>query len=398
MNITFNRMTDKRFRKDLQIKEGEFGKIMVLLSLGALLLAAGRSSGGALKAPPGMYKDLNNEILGDAIIVRSKQLFIDDYIIEKLDGAEKILNQPTKHSGNPILGAKERLNLYGSVLYDKEEKVFKMWYDIWHEDTKTASLCYATSADGVSWTKPIVNKKDNNNVLSIPKEWGFVGGPGVIKDTLDPDPKRRYKMLYVVKPGGLAKFLAVDSAYSPDGIHWTEEPSNPIITFSDTQPSPYWDAGYGRYVVYLRYGPPNVRAVARIESEDFIHWSPKVTVLPQLKHKLDKPRSTTLYGMRIMPYQGDVNIGLLTAYHGETISKIPEEKELWMDKGDVQLTFSRNGLTWNRVGKNGVITPERYEKETDWMKASEEAAFIPWGRHKVDWDWARYIRFRGPWW
>ena len=72
----------------------------------ALLVIAAISSivsGKSLKAPPRMFKDLNDGILGDAIILRSKQLFIDDYIIEKLDGAEKVLNQPKKHPKNPLL-------------------------------------------------------------------------------------------------------------------------------------------------------------------------------------------------------------------------------------------------------------------------------------------------------
>ncbi|MDP7637335.1 MAG: hypothetical protein QF577_07290, partial [Phycisphaerae bacterium] len=59
--------------------------------------------GKSLKAPPGLFKDLNDEIVGDAIIINGKQLFIDDNIIEELKGAEKILNQPVKHPDNPLL-------------------------------------------------------------------------------------------------------------------------------------------------------------------------------------------------------------------------------------------------------------------------------------------------------
>jgi len=145
----------------------------------------------ALEAPPGMFKDLNVEILGDAIIINGKQLFIDDYIIGELKGAEKVLNQPVKHDNNPVLSAAGRLSLFGSVLYDKEEKVFKMWYELWYKETESAGLGYATSADGVGWTKPIVNEKDSNNMLSVPTKKGFGGGAGIFKDLLDPDPKRR---------------------------------------------------------------------------------------------------------------------------------------------------------------------------------------------------------------
>ena len=47
--------------------------------------------------------------------------------------------------------------------------------------------------------------------------------PGLFRDLTDPDPKRRYKMLYCAKPDGTAKSLCTDAAYSPDGIHWTAE-------------------------------------------------------------------------------------------------------------------------------------------------------------------------------
>ena len=33
-----------------------------------------------------------------------KQLFIDDHVIESLDGVSKKLNQPTKYAANPVLG------------------------------------------------------------------------------------------------------------------------------------------------------------------------------------------------------------------------------------------------------------------------------------------------------
>ena len=100
--------------------------------------------------------------------------------------------------------------------------------------------------------------------------------------------------------------------------------------------------------------------LSRIESEDFVNWSPKVTILwpaptnESHKSKIDRPFNTKHYGMRVMPYER-VYVGLLSTYHGETIQNIPKDK-LWMDKLDVQLTFSRNGLTWQRVGRPAQST------------------------------------------
>ena len=96
-----------------------------------------------------LFKDLNDKLVGDAVILRGRQLFIDDYIIENLEGARKVLNQPVKHPRNPLIVAdkpweKTLLNR-GSVIYDEQEKLFKMWYSVYTADLKDQLLCYATS-------------------------------------------------------------------------------------------------------------------------------------------------------------------------------------------------------------------------------------------------------------
>jgi len=337
-------------------------------------------SGKSLKAPRGMFKDLNDEIVGDAIIINGKQLFIDDYIIEELAGAQKVLNQPVKHPDNPIFA--QETDGYATIIYDEDDKIFKMWYEKWDYKTKNGALHYATSTDGITWRKPVINKQERNNHVFHPQVASFCGA-GVMKDPAGRDPARRYKMLYVAKHDGTAKTLSTNVAYSPDGIHWTADPGNPLITFSDTQACAYWDGRLARYVAYLRFGPPNTRIVSRIESEDFVHWSPKVTVLK--RGRLDAPFATCFYGMRIMPYE-NVYIGLITAYHGETIKPIPKDK-LWMDRKNVHLAFSRNGLTWSRVGHHGAIPDSELSKDRDWKTIAEQAVFIPYGEYKKGWDW-----------
>ena len=69
----------------------------LFLAGSAVLVVSAMTFGGSLQAPPGLFKDLNDEILGDAIILNGKQLFIDDYIIDELSGAEKVMNQTVKH-------------------------------------------------------------------------------------------------------------------------------------------------------------------------------------------------------------------------------------------------------------------------------------------------------------
>ena len=65
-------------------------------------------------------------------IGKTRQLFVDSYIIQSLTEARQVLNQARKHPQNPIL-KKDRpwegnLIQNGAVLYDGDAKLFKMWY------------------------------------------------------------------------------------------------------------------------------------------------------------------------------------------------------------------------------------------------------------------------------
>jgi len=376
---------------------------MLLLAVAAGVFTCSVSFGKSLKAPPGMFKDLNDGILGDAIIINGKQLFIDDYIIGELTGAEKVLNQPVKHAKNPLIvpdqpWEKNGFHSNGTVMYDEQERIFKMWYTLWlpKEQKKGPHIGgygYATSTDGITWQKPQINKKGGQtNRIVPPKTIGFIGS-SVFKDPVTMDPQRRYKMFYNEKPDGTAKTWRTSVAYSPDGIHhWTPDPNLPLIPFSDTQTHAYWDARAGRYVAYLRANAGMGRLISRIESEDFVHWSPKVTVI-RPRGNLDWRFRTVMYGMRIMPYER-VYIGLLSAYQGETIKPIPKEKETWTDKVETQLAFSRNGLTWLRVGKHGAIPHQELSKGHYWKTSDKRPVFIPYGEHKKAWDWGQIYAFQ----
>ena len=372
-------------------------KILFLAGCAAMVIGT-MTFGGSLQAPPGLFKDLNDEIVGDAIMISGKQLFVDDYIIEELKGVQKVLNQPTKHPMNPLLIRDKPWELeepdYTTVMYDEQEKIFKMWYAMNNPKRKLSSeqiLAYATSTDGILWTKPIINKKDKTNIVFHSELPGLLA-PGILKDPVARDPKKLYKMLFSASSDGTDAGLSTNAAYSPDGIHWTDETDNPIAPFNDVQSCPFWDARRGRYVAHLRYGPPNTRICSVIESEDFVHWSPKVTILsPGVKNggweqpKMDIPFGTKHYAMQVIQYE-DVYLGFLWAYHAETIQPIPDDK-LWMDKTNLQLVLSRNGRTWVRVARHGAIPQSEMNDDRDWKKVAEEAVFIPYGEHKKDWEW-----------
>lgn len=124
--------------------------------------------GYGLKAPPGLFKHVNDTTVGGAVILRGIELFIDDRLVESLEGTRRQLNQPVKYEHNPVLVSSHpqegRAPGYGTVHYDAEAKLFKMWYQGWlvTEGTSTGVLCYATSKDGIQWDKPALNNDGTN--------------------------------------------------------------------------------------------------------------------------------------------------------------------------------------------------------------------------------------------
>jgi hypothetical protein len=148
-------------------------------------------------------------------------------------------------------------NFYGTVLHDNG--IFRMWYYACHRgmnpdwppgkkrqvakqadwlleakegyEFAQGPLCYAESDDGISWTKPELNQvlfkgSRANNALDLPHT--IVSGAAVLRDDDDPDPARRYKMIYQFFPDQtdppIEEYGALPSiacAVSADGLQWT---------------------------------------------------------------------------------------------------------------------------------------------------------------------------------
>jgi hypothetical protein len=102
-----------------------------------------------------LFKDLNDDLAGDAVILNGKQLFIDDYIIEETTGARRVLNRGVSFQlAEDRHGKLEAHSTCGSVLYDHKQKLFKLWYIVDSADQKQQRLCYATSMNCIDWNKP----------------------------------------------------------------------------------------------------------------------------------------------------------------------------------------------------------------------------------------------------
>jgi hypothetical protein len=97
---------------------------------------------------------------------RERQFFIDDYLVAAAHNIRRTVHQPHKHEANPLVVPDRpwegrRGSIVGPVLRDPESGQLRMWYRT-HQgrfplaDGRVAkeALLYATSADGIEWTKP----------------------------------------------------------------------------------------------------------------------------------------------------------------------------------------------------------------------------------------------------
>ena len=272
-------------------------------------------------------------------------LFADDYLVEDLEQVWRSLNRPSKHAENPLVKPDSPWEGYlalqpGTVIFDEEERVFKMWYNaLGHERRPEVQdfLCYATSQDGIHWQKPNLGlvefqgSKKNNIIL----KWSF-WTHCVIKDAAESDPERRYKLLYF-QARDRSRF-GIWAAFSPDGKRWTDYPGNPVVpffatgdTFQVTQ-----DPDTQQFILYHKTISRPIRKISRMVSDDFIHWRDSRQVLEPDEYDLP---DTEFYGLSAFPYAGQY-LGMLWIYH--TYSQFM----------DVQLVSSRYGIDWQRsVGR-----------------------------------------------
>jgi len=329
----------------------------------------------------------------------SRFLFLDDCHIGEMRGVVRRAHKAQRHPASPVLVRDRpweavRVQVDSrSVIYDPELRKFRMYYlamssekhypymrlngrDVAGHATPPA---YAESQDGIHWVKPILGQRSFNNVRDtnlFDFNRGMSFGGGVLHDPHDPDPARRYKMLYWdqgnwLLPPGKIEFVnwgwgcivqvkdeagrviqerpyndyGTEVAFSPDGIHWTRPLKDYAWPcYSDGGHSALYDQGLGRYVAFGRFGLTRLadggqfalgRNVARVTSEDFLHWSEPEMVLC-VDHR--DPDSLQINSMPVDLYEG-MYVGLMELF---VLSGADRARPM-------QLACSRDGRHWTRV-------------------------------------------------
>ena len=297
---------------------------------------------------------------------RTKYLLLNNKVIENVKNTKLTVGVVKKHPSNPLFVEdkpwEQRFdNLYGNVIYDEEDELYKCWYSPFvidnsakgmslkerekgydAPDEREMAICYATSKDGIHWEKPNLGLVDfggnkKNNIIWRGKgqggdHWAGPHGAGVFKDVHEKDPNRRYKALF--------KIEELSIGFSKDGLHWDEyQPCEGDVTVAgDTHNNALWAPTLNKYVGITRTWGSMGREVVRVESDDFIHWTKEEVVLKGLDKNLQP------YAMPVF-YYGGVYLGLVAIHNQKT------------DRVHTELTWSPDTKKWYRISPGTPLIP-----------------------------------------
>ncbi|MGH2530894.1 MAG: hypothetical protein ACRDJW_01185 [Thermomicrobiales bacterium] len=322
------------------------------------------------------------------------QLFLDDLVIDRMEDCHRQLHRPTRYADNPVLApdrpwelgpARNGVYLFGgTVLFDEEEQLFRMWYRSSEVAAAEANgpigdvpdggyrSCYAVSQDGLQWEKPnlrMVAYGDVPETNILPPGSGgrrYIRRPNLVKDYDEPDPDRRYKMVYATEVDG--RWL-LEKAFSPDGIRWRMSVGDPVFFPPPLSPLGIlfgWDPRLGQYVHFHRQMTPGIpsdvdgrrvraeAALMRSTSSNFEDWGDTEEVLRR-DEQIDPPLwdfgHAGLLGAIL--YTDDLYIGFLDTCTPHDVADVPDN--LWgiyqHDHAEhrTELVISRDGRRWTRV-------------------------------------------------
>ena len=378
-----------------------------------------------------VYKDVGTK----------RQLFIDNDVIAVVKNVTRRQHTPAKHPDNPVIKRDKpweaatyfRTSCF-NVIRDPADGLFRCWYEDFYgyfgyQDqgpTLHERNFFAQSEDGLNWEKPalgkqIIDGRDTNAIFPHSEDEMFCT-TSVMLDDRDPDPDRRYKMVYfhrLMDPnrpkdnprrdaGGLCM------AFSPNGTDWTPYEGNPIspIWLGDVEILTF-DPFEEKYVIYGRYGghpamsahpefetwfapiwpgkPEGVwgtrRRIYRIESDDLFHWSDPVLAFdPGDEDNLDDGH----YGF--VPWCADeMHLGILNVLHQVDNTM------------DMYLLNSRDGIHWNRMLDHRPLVPRGDAGSYDQFMAETpsqpfmvgDELWIYYGGTSVHHDWWIYGKEQG---
>jgi hypothetical protein len=309
----------------------------------------------------------------DVIDIGSRrELFVDRFLIERLQGVELRAQQPIEKGtvlplDRPWKGA---FSGYFTVIHEPGR--FRRYYccvpAAGGDGNPSESTCYAESTHGIHWNKPdigsfaVMGTRKNNVILAQQPPFSHNFTPFL--DTRQGVPAaERYKALAGTAKSGLVAFV------SEDGIRWRKLREEPVLPASketkyDSQNVAFWSSAEAAYVCYFRvfkrFATGGVRWVARTTSTDFINWAP-----PEEMSFGDAPPEH-LYTNQTGPYFRAPHIyaGIAARFMPGRQVLTPEEAaairvhpNYFQDCSDAVLLTTRGGQRYDRTFLESFLRP-----------------------------------------
>ncbi|MEX2577686.1 MAG: hypothetical protein WD342_01400 [Verrucomicrobiales bacterium] len=320
-----------------------------------------------------------------------KCLFLDLLEIARAEGCEASVETARKHGKGPLMELgppgsfdQDRVFNHGTVLFDEEKEIYRMWYGGIREPRPgeaqvpwwdTIHCGYAESDDGVDWQRVrvgLVEWKGSTDNNIVP---GLRHVPLVMRDPAASDTDRRYKGFYFWNSGEhlqMAREGKYDREYdprdpwfhmslfpSPDGIrsepvrgkvHFPENGTKPYSTIPqsvffdprETDPAKRYKA-YGFMTLNLRR-----RGTCYLHSPDCVNWTahPEIPVMdPAIRGMPPAQGGPTgqIHDTVVFPYEG---------YYLALYQNQREPRHM-----PVELAVSRDAETFRHVGVGRNVIP-----------------------------------------
>ena len=295
------------------------------------------------------------------------ELFVDDWLIDKMTNTRLRLHKPIKQEIVFRFDAPWEGGLSAYVTVMQDEGRFRMFYRGGGELSREHT-CIADSQDGTNWNRPSLElfefkgSKHNNIIWTGEKKayWESHNFSPFRDTNPDAPPSQQYKAVTLGKRIVDGQRRNVLLAFiSPDAIHWKRLQDEPIITEGsfDSHNTAFWDGFQKRYICYFRQSRKGKRSIRRSVSRDFIHWSQ-----PEWLDFGDSPLEH-FYTNGIIPYFRAPHI-----YLGFPMRFVPDRTRIGQEQrkidglSDAIFMSSRDGISWDRTFMEAFIRPGLSEK------------------------------------
>jgi hypothetical protein len=227
---------------------------------------------------------------------------------------------------------------------------------MWYDGGGGAYVSYATSTDGIAWTKPRIADAVFPNTNIVLQLGGSRDSDTVWMDLHD-DPSRKFK-LFAYFPNNGASLIGM--YFSPDGIHWSgRQPFTPLSLSDRT--TVFFNPFRNVWVESARQiaqvpatasrGPQSIRSRFYSESPNLQSWNPSDphSAFWTTAEDRDPPypgssQPPELYNLDATPYES-LMVGLFSWYYPFNGPDLVE----------LGIGFSRDGFYWSRPTRGGGV-------------------------------------------